>query len=112
MELASWFAKMLEEPDEDYVDDPAAVDDLRDRVAKAFAEWRVTWASQFKFLLRLEDGEPNEPAALLTAVPNWDIGQTFMTARGDVWHILAIDTEIDDELVEQGFNAVFTVESA
>ena len=24
----------------------------------------------FKFLLRLEDGEPNDPAVLVTAVPN------------------------------------------
>ncbi len=43
MELASWFVKMLEELDEDFVDDPAAIEDLQGRVAKAFAEWRVKW---------------------------------------------------------------------
>jgi hypothetical protein len=47
---------------------------------------------------------------LVTAVPNWAVGETFSTGRGDEWCILAIDTEIDDELVERGINAVFTVE--
>jgi len=44
----------------------------------------VMIAEMFKFLLVLEDGEP--------------------------WRILAIDTDIDDELVDRGINAVFTVE--
>ena len=43
-------------------------------------------------------------------VPNWEPGQTFLTGRGDEWRIVAIYPEIDDELVESGFNAVFTVE--
>jgi len=43
MELASWFAKMLAELDEDHVDDPAAIDDLRYRAGKTFAEWRLKW---------------------------------------------------------------------
>jgi hypothetical protein len=64
----------------------------------------------FKFLLRLEDGKPPDPAVLVTAVPNWTIGETFSTGRGHEWRILAIDTDIDDELVERGINAVFTVE--
>jgi hypothetical protein len=64
----------------------------------------------FRFLLRLEDGEPPDPAVLLTAVPNWTVGETFATGRGHEWRILAIDTDIDDELVERGINAVFTVE--
>jgi hypothetical protein len=64
----------------------------------------------FRFLLKLEDGEPNDPAVFVSAVPNWEVGQTFLTGRGDEWRILAIDTEIDDELVERGFNAVFAVE--
>jgi hypothetical protein len=46
----------------------------------------------------------------LTAVPNWTVGERFSTAHGQEWRILAIDTEIDDELVERGFNAMFTVE--
>jgi hypothetical protein len=46
----------------------------------------------------------------VTAVPNSTIGETFSTSRGDEWRILAIDTEIDEELIEQGINDVFTVE--
>jgi hypothetical protein len=64
----------------------------------------------FRFLLRLEDGEPNEPAALITAVPNWTVGETFSTARGEEWRIPAIDTEIADELVDQDINAAFRLE--
>ena len=41
-----------------------------------------------------------------------DMGETFSTGRGHEWRVLAIDTNIDDELVERGINAVFTVEPA
>lgn len=41
MELASWFAKMLEELDEDHVTNPEAILNLKGRVARAFAEWRM-----------------------------------------------------------------------
>jgi hypothetical protein len=66
----------------------------------------------FRFLLKLENGEPNDPPALVTAVPNWTVGDTFLTGRGDKWRILAIDTELEDELVDAGFNGIFTVEPA
>jgi hypothetical protein len=66
----------------------------------------------FRFLLRLEDGEPNDPAVLVTAVRNWTVGEAFSTGRGHEWRILAIETDIDDELVDRGINAVFTVEPA
>jgi hypothetical protein len=64
----------------------------------------------FTFLLRLADGEPTDPPALVTAVPNWSVGETFVTGRGADWRIVAIETEIDEELLERGFNGVFTVE--
>ena len=64
----------------------------------------------FKFLLRLENGDPNDPAVLVTAVPNWTVGETFSTGRGHEWRILAIDTDIEEELVDTGINAVFTIE--
>jgi hypothetical protein len=64
----------------------------------------------FRFLLRLADGAPNDPPALVTAVPNLTVGETFTTGRGEQWRILAIETEIADELVDAGFNGVFTVE--
>jgi hypothetical protein len=38
------------------------------------------------------------------------VGETFSTGRGHESRILAIDTNIDEELVERGINAVFTVE--
>jgi hypothetical protein len=66
----------------------------------------------FRFLLQLTNGEPNDPPALVTAVPNWTVGETFMDGLGGRFRILAIDTEIADELIEQGFNGVFTVEPA
>jgi hypothetical protein len=47
---------------------------------------------------------------LVTAVPNWTVGDTFSTGRGHEWRILAIEADIVDELVARGVNAVFTVE--
>lgn len=41
MELATWFATMLKELDEDHVDDPEAISDLQGRIAEAFADWRI-----------------------------------------------------------------------
>jgi hypothetical protein len=41
MELGNWFATILKELDEDFVDDPKAIDDLKGKVAMAFAEWRM-----------------------------------------------------------------------
>jgi hypothetical protein len=38
--------------------------------------------------------------------------RSFSTSRGQEWRILAIDPNIDDELVERGFTGVFTVEPA
>jgi hypothetical protein len=66
----------------------------------------------FKFLLVLENGEPHDPAVFVSVIPNWSVGETFSTGRGHEWRILAIETEIDDELVEHGVNAVLTVELA
>jgi hypothetical protein len=48
----------------------------------------------------------------VSAVPNWTVGETFSLARGEQLRILAIDTDIDDELVERGINALFTIELA
>ena len=64
----------------------------------------------FRFLLRLENGEPNDPAVYVSAVPKYAVGETFLLGPDERLRTLAIDTDIDDELVERGFNAVFTVE--
>jgi hypothetical protein len=75
-----------------------------------FVDMQTIARAVFKFLRRLEDGEPNDPATLVTAVPNWTVGETFTTGRGHKWRILGIDTEIADELIDAGFNGAFTVE--
>ena len=66
----------------------------------------------FRFLLVLEDNEPEDPPALVTVVPNWTVGEAF--SRGDAarFRILGIETEIAVELVERGFHGVLTVEAA
>ena len=46
------------------------------------------------------------PPAFIVATPTWD---EFFTGLDEFRRILAIDTDIDDELVDRGFNAV-TVE--
>jgi hypothetical protein len=37
----------------------------------------------FRFLLRLEDGEPPDPAVFVAAVPNWAVGETIMLGHGE-----------------------------
>ncbi len=64
----------------------------------------------FKVLLVLPDDEPHDPAAFVTAVPNWTVGETILLAPGERLRILGIDTDVDAELIAQGFGAVFTVE--
>jgi hypothetical protein len=60
----------------------------------------------FRYLLRLPDGEPADPAAFVTAVPNWSVGETFMVAGGKQFRIVGINDEIDveglEELYERG----------
>lgn len=41
LELARWFAKILDELDEDHATDPDALSDLQHRIALAFAQWRA-----------------------------------------------------------------------
>jgi len=64
----------------------------------------------FCFLLVLENDEPADPPAFVTAVPNWTVGETIWIGDGERFRILEIQTDIDDELVEQGFHGVFPVE--
>jgi hypothetical protein len=50
---------------------------------------------KFEYLRVLADGSPAESAAVLvTAVPNWKVGEVCMTGSGDRFRILAIDTEV------------------
>jgi len=68
----------------------------------------------FKYLLALPDGEPPDPTAFVTAVPNWSVGEEFMVSRGGRFRILGINDEIDvdglEELYERGINGIWMVE--
>ena len=70
----------------------------------------ATIRSVFRFLLRLEDGEPYDPAVFVTVVPSWSVGETFLVTADQRLRIVAQDFDLDDELVDQGINALFTVE--
>jgi hypothetical protein len=63
----------------------------------------------FRYLLKLTDGEPNDPAAFVTAVPNWNVGEIIPLGRGEELRVLAIETDIADELIDAGFNGIFVV---
>lgn len=64
----------------------------------------------FRFLLRLADGEPCDPPAFVTVVPTWHVGDEFLITPDTKLRILEIDAEIDEQLVEQGFNGIWYVE--
>jgi hypothetical protein len=64
----------------------------------------------FKYLLRLPDGEPPDPAMLVTAVPNWSVGDVITVGRYKQLRVVAIDDFPHAELVEQDVRAIFTVE--
>jgi hypothetical protein len=66
----------------------------------------------FKFLLKLENGEPPDPAVFVTVIPSWSVGETFLVTAHQRLRILAQDFDLADELAEKGVNAVFTVEPA
>ena len=51
--------------------------------------------------LKPEDGEPYDPAVYVSAVPNYEVGETVLLAPDERLRILAIDTDIGDELTEQ-----------
>jgi len=69
----------------------------------------------FKFLLMLRGGEPVDPAAFVTAVPNWREGEEFMVSSGKRFRIVGINEDIDvdelEALFERGINGIWVVES-
>ena len=64
----------------------------------------------FKYLLQLPNGEPPDPAMLVTAVPNWSVGDVMTVERGKQFRVIAIADFPHAELVEQDVRAIFTVE--
>ena len=59
----------------------------------------------FRYLLRLPDGEPPDPAVLVTAVPTWSVGDVITVGAGVQFRVVAIDDFPHAELVEQGSTA-------
>ena len=66
----------------------------------------------FCFLLVDLNGEPVDPAASVTAVPNWTEGELITLGAGEQLRILATQPDIDEELIGQGFNGMLIVEPA
>jgi len=65
----------------------------------------------FRFLLKLPDGQPPDPAMLVTAVPNWSVGDVITVGRENQLRVIAIDDfPACGPLVEQDVRAIFTVE--
>ena len=64
----------------------------------------------FKYRLQLPDGQPPDPPMLVTAVPNWSVGDVMTVERGKQFRVIAIDDFPHAELVEQDVRVIFTVE--
>jgi hypothetical protein len=64
-----------------------------------------------RFLLKLPDGQPPDPAMLVTAVPTWSVGDIITFGSGEQLRVAAID-DYPAELVEHDVRAIFTVEPA
>ncbi len=63
----------------------------------------------FRYLLALASGEPAEPAAFVTEVPGWKVGDTFLAGEElQRFRILAIDPSLIDSAA--GWDALFVVE--
>ena len=48
----------------------------------------------FRFLLKLEDGEPYDPAAFVTVIPSWSVGETFLVTAHQRLRIIAQDFDL------------------
>ena len=66
----------------------------------------------FKYLLASLTASLPDPAAFVTALPNWRVGETFMVGRGKQFRIVAKSEDLDelDELYERGFHGLWVVE--
>jgi len=61
----------------------------------------------FRFALMLEDGEPADPAAFVTAAPDCHGGDVFMPRGGERFPIVEIEPTLDAGLP---FHATWTIE--
>ena len=60
----------------------------------------------FRYACLLEDGEPVDPTVFVTAVPDWYVGDTFLTRYGEQFEI--VDVQMPPEGAED-LNGVWTV---
>jgi hypothetical protein len=63
----------------------------------------------YRFLLVLANGEAADPPAFVSAVPGWNVGDTF-EAGGRRFRILEISSREMAEVTAHAFEAVWTVE--
>ncbi len=68
---------------------------------------RVTGVYAHRYLLVLANGEPADPAAFVTANPQWNLGDPFTAGDGSRWRIVAIEPNLSDAAE---FDALWTVE--
>ena len=47
-----------------------------------------------RYLLVLENGEPADPAAYVTAREAWDEGDTFVTPNGQLFVIVSVEPDV------------------
>jgi hypothetical protein len=67
----------------------------------------------FRHLLLLADGEPNDPAVFVTAVPHWSVGDVITAGNGEKLRVVRITDHVAQKLVDLGLSGVvFTVEPA
>ena len=63
-----------------------------------------------RFFLIDREGGPVDPAVLVTAVPNWTVGEAFSIGSGARFRILEIRTNVARDLADAGFDGIFVVE--
>jgi hypothetical protein len=64
----------------------------------------------FKYLLVTPDEEPTDPAAFVTAVPNWSEGEVITLGSGKQLRVVATQPTSPRRLIERGFNGMLIVE--
>ena len=64
----------------------------------------------FRYLLMSPDRVLHDPAVFVSALPYWARAETLLLNNGQLLRILAINAEIDEELIDAGFAGVIVVE--
>ncbi len=60
-------------------------------------------------MLALKNGDPADPAILVTAVPNWNAGDVIPTGADTAYRVVGTDP-LDERAAEQGLNGLIVVE--